>query len=678
MLQKKANHLIKENSPYLQQHAYNPVDWHPWSLSLLSFAQQTNKPLLISIGYAACHWCHVMEHESFEDEEVAELMNTHFVNIKIDREEYPDLDQTYMNALQLMQNSGGWPLNIVALPDGRPFWGSTYVRKNDWMDVLRQLSHIYQTDIEKVTEYADRLQKGLQIFNLVEKPKEPVSFSHQQIQEAVNGWQARWDMEYGGNKGAPKFMMPAQLEFLLQYGQHPLTESASDFLSITLKRMAYGGLYDTVGGGFSRYSVDAKWHVPHFEKMLYDNAQLISLYAKAFITFKKTLFKEVITQTIQFIERELMDENGMGYASLDADSPNATGHPEEGAYYVWTKTELENLLGINYPLFADAYNINPFGHWEHNRYVLIRTKETDELAMQHLIPEAMVESTLEYCKSQLLEYRSKRNKPGLDHKILTSWNGLLIEGYVQAYYALQQPDYLSAAETAMNFILTKLTNEHGELLHSYNPHKSIEGYLEDYTTVTQALLSLYEATGNISYLKEAKSFTDICLDEFLDQTTGLFFFTSGKSPVIVQRNIEKADNVIPASNSIMAHNLYKLSIYLENTYYYTVYNEMLTNMLSEALQYPGSYANWLKLALLKCSNTFEVVITGSKCNELLLALKQYYLPNVLCAISREASDLPLFKNRHNPHETLIYVCTNNSCKLPVNNVSDALKQLGYH
>lgn len=672
----KANHLLLENSPYLQQHAYNPVAWHPWSTSLLEMAAQQNKPLLISIGYAACHWCHVMEHECFEDTEVAHLMNTHFINVKIDREEHPDIDQTYMNALQLIQNSGGWPLNIVALPDGRPFWGSTYVRKTEWMQVLAQLAQLYHEQHERVTEYAERLQKGLRIFNLVEKPEENFQIQFTDIQQTVNDWSNQWDPDYGANEGAPKFMMPVQWEFLLHYNYIEKTKALA-FLWHTLTKMAYGGIYDAVGGGFSRYSVDEKWHIPHFEKMLYDNAQLISLYAKAYTFYKHPLYKEVVQQTLLFIERELTHENTIAYASLDADSLNSSRKPEEGAFYTWTAEELKTLTGSHYELFAKVYNINSFGYWENEKYVLIKTKSVAETALELGLEEAYLQGILNECLTHLLEARNKRHHPGLDHKIITSWNALLAEGYVQAYYTCLTIAYLEKAKGIMKYILNNLTDTEGRLLRSYNTRKNIPGYLEDYALVIQALLALYEATGEMQWLTEAKAYTNLCLDEFYDPESGLFYFTSNRSQVVVQRNIEKADNVIPASNSVMAGNLYKLGIYYGLVHYQKIHLQMVRLLLPEALPYPRSYANWLKLALWHCTPVYEVVIIGHAAMETVLNMKQYYLPHVVFALSKTESDLPIFKNRYKPNETLIYVCTRNSCQLPVTTIAEALKLTGH-
>ncbi|WP_337251605.1 thioredoxin domain-containing protein [Maribacter halichondriae] len=379
------NALINETSPYLLQHAHNPINWEAWSPEVLTRAKKENKFLLISIGYAACHWCHVMEHECFEDEEVAMVMNENFINIKIDREERPDIDHIYMDALQMMTGSGGWPLNIVALPDGRPFWGATYVKKNDWIKILTQLSEIYEKDTEKVKEYAQKLSEGIKAINLVEiKPNASVMTSGQ-IDKAVEHWSSYFDIFLGGYKRAPKFMMPVNLNFLLHYGIAKEDDKILEYVNTTLTKMAWGGIFDHVGGGFSRYSVDTKWHVPHFEKMLYDNGQLTSLYAKAYAATKNELYKETVERMIEFIKSELTDTSFGFYSSLDADSLNEAGELEEGAYYVWTEEELKSLLGNDFTIFKDYYNINSYGHWEHGNYVLIRDSEDEKIAKKHTI-----------------------------------------------------------------------------------------------------------------------------------------------------------------------------------------------------------------------------------------------------------------------------------------------------
>ncbi|HSP12086.1 MAG TPA: thioredoxin domain-containing protein, partial [Salegentibacter sp.] len=439
---KYTNDLIRESSPYLLQHAHNPVDWKAWNDQSLEKAETENKLLIISVGYSACHWCHVMEHESFEDPEVAKVMNSNFINIKVDREERPDIDQVYMNAVQVMTGTGGWPMNVVALPDGRPVWGGTYFRKEQWINALTQLSHLYKQKPEQLLEYAGRLEEGLQKLQLIDVPAEEKPFSRDFYAEIMKKWKSDFDFQNGGYKGAPKFMMPNNYEFLSRYAFQQKDTELEQFTLHTLTKMAWGGIYDPVGGGFSRYSVDERWHVPHFEKMLYDNAQLVSLYSKAYKHTKNLLFKEVIEKTLEFIKEELSSPEHAFYSALDADSLNEDGKSEEGAYYSWTKHELEEMLQEDFKVFSAYFNINKTGFWEKNRYVLIRAKTSEEIASEFSISEEQLEEKDPSWMAKLKKHRNSRSKPGLDDKSLTSWNALMLTGYLDAYTALGNEDYL--------------------------------------------------------------------------------------------------------------------------------------------------------------------------------------------------------------------------------------------
>ena len=383
MTQQHTNSLINETSPYLLQHAHNPVNWYAWNSETLQRAKSENKLLLISVGYAACHWCHVMEHESFEDSLVAQVMNDHFINVKVDREERPDIDQVYMNAVQLMTGRGGWPMNVIALPDGRPFWGGTYFRKDQWISALNQISKLYEDTPEKIYEYADKLEQGIKNMDVVHLNTDEPHFELNFINETVKNWSSQFDFKDGGMSRAPKFMMPNNYHFLLRQAYQNNDKILQDFVNFTLTKMAYGGVFDQIGGGFSRYSVDTKWHVPHFEKMLYDNGQLVSLYSDAYLITKNALYKEVVVQTLDFIKRDMTTENGAFYSSLDADSNNEEGKLEEGAFYVWQKEALKTLLKEDYALFSDYYNINSYGLWEHDNYVLIRKDADDAIRKKY-------------------------------------------------------------------------------------------------------------------------------------------------------------------------------------------------------------------------------------------------------------------------------------------------------
>ncbi|MEH6746379.1 MAG: thioredoxin domain-containing protein [Maribacter arcticus] len=671
---KFTNNLINESSPYLLQHAHNPVNWEAWNPEVLKRAKDEKKLLLISIGYAACHWCHVMEHECFEDEDVARAMNSHFINIKVDREERPDIDHIYMDALQMMTGSGGWPLNILALPDGRPFWGATFVKKQEWIQVLNQLQELYENNPEKIIGYAENMAHGLKEINTVAIEENSDIISISRINDIVKDWSTYFDTFLGGYKRAPKFMMPVNLNFLLHYGHSQKNEAINEYVHTTLTRMAWGGIFDHVGGGYSRYSVDTKWHVPHFEKMLYDNGLLISLYAKAYAATKNILYKNVVQQSISFIKEELLDVSNGFYSSLDADSISETGKLVEGAFYVWQEKQLREILTENYPLFADFYSINSYGYWEEDNYVLIRDAEAKDIANKHNLTEEVVFNTITKCLKLLKQERDKREKPRLDDKILTSWNGLALKGLTDAYRFLGNKEYLEMAQQNAHFILNNLVDKEGGLYHNHKNGKStISGFLEDYAAIIDGFISLYEVSYDETWLNHSLKLTNYVIDNFSDTSTGLFFFTSNKGESLIRKTLEVADNVIPSSNSIMAHNLLKLSKYFPEESFEIRLNQIMNTMRKSINENPQNHANWLHLSLLMDQDYYEVVVIGENFEPICKTLMKNYLPNVIFAASNsKTSNLPLFMNRYVMNKTLIYVCKHGSCQLPVEETNKAL------
>ncbi|MFT5216738.1 MAG: hypothetical protein ACI83H_001867 [Glaciecola sp.] len=673
MTHEYTNELINETSPYLLQHAHNPVNWQAWNDETLNEAKTSNKLILISVGYAACHWCHVMEHESFEDSLVAQVMNKNFVNIKVDREERPDVDQVYMNAVQLMTGSGGWPLNVVALPDGRPVWGGTYFKKEQWMSVLEQISEVYKENPQKLIEYADKLEAGIKSLDVVSLNTNEIEFKHEFVSNAVNKWSQSFDRLKGGTNRAPKFMMPNNLHFLMREAYQNENIDLQNYVNLTLTRIAFGGVFDHVGGGFSRYSVDDKWHVPHFEKMLYDNAQLVSLYSDAYLITKNTLYKEVVFETLEFVKRELTNTNGTFYSSLDADSKTKTGELEEGAFYVWQVEDLKRLLAEDFYLFADYYNVNSYGLWEDNNYVLIRSDSDTVFNKKHSISINELNKKKSVWKTILFKERAKRDRPRLDDKVLTSWNALMIKAYTDAYRVFGNQEFLDAAMTNAEFILKTQTKEDGGLYHNFKESKStINGYLEDYAAVVEAFLNLYENTLDEKWLTASRSYINYAYDHFFDDTNKMFYFTSNEDAKLVSRNTEYRDNVIASSNSIMAKNLLKLSHYFDNEAYAETSKTMLHNVMPEIAEYPSTFSNWLDLMLNYTNNYYEVAIVGSEVDEKIKSLNAYYLPNKLIVGSKTDNDLPLLKNRFVEGRTLIYVCVNKACKLPVSEVDKAV------
>ncbi len=674
MTHKYTNDLIHETSPYLLQHAHNPVNWKSWNKDVLKEAKDQNKLILISVGYSSCHWCHVMEHESFEDPEVAAIMNANFINIKVDREERPDVDQVYMNAVQLMTGSGGWPMNVIALPNGKPFWGGTYFRKEEWVSSLKQLAKIYEETPERVLEYTGKLEKGMQNIDQVIPNNEDALFSKNDIDIALSKWAPFFDTEKGGLNRAPKFMMPNNYHFLLRYAYQNKDQKLMDYVNLTLHKMAYGGVYDQIGGGFSRYSVDDKWHVPHFEKMLYDNGQLVSLYADAYLISKNILYKDIVYETLNFVERELTSEEGAFYSSLDADSDTSEGELEEGAFYVWKESSLKTLLKNDFPLFKDYYNINEYGYWEHDNYVLIRKDSDAEITKKYNITlELLKEKTLHW-KSLLLDERTKRSRPGLDDKTLTSWNALMLKGYINAYQTFNEKRFLESALKNASFILNKQLRSDGGLNHSYKNNKStINGYLEDYATVIDAFITLYEATLDTKWLIVARNLVNYCFDNFYDNNSKMFFFTSNNDVALVSRSIEKTDNVIPASNSILAKSLFKISHYYGDKKFAETSVQMLNNMKNDASEYGSSHSNWLDLMLNIIGDYYEIAITGPDALTLIKEFNKSYIPNKLIVGSTKSSTIYLLENRYVENKNFIYVCVNNSCKLPVQKTKEAFK-----
>jgi len=680
------NELHLETSPYLLQHANNPVHWKAWNENSLAIAQKENKLILISIGYSACHWCHVMEHESFENEEVANVMNAHFINIKIDREERPDIDTVYMKAVQIMTGHGGWPMNVVALPDGKPIWGGTYFRKKDWINSLEKLQEIYSQNPETILDYAQKLHEGLQSLSIVPINDSENSFDFEILERFIEKWQKSFDWDYGGMARAPKFMMPTNYEFLLRYGYQTKNQSILNFVDLTLTKMAYGGLFDTIDGGFSRYSVDMKWHVPHFEKMLYDNGQLISLYANAYKLTSNKLYQEVIEKTLTFIEKEWLTKEGSFYSALDADSLNSDNHLKEGAFYVWTKPELQSLLQDDFDLFSVIYNVNEFGFWEHQNYVLIQNKSLDEIAKEHNIPLDNLDQKKKSWEQLLYTEREKRSKPRLDDKCLTSWNAIMLKGFVDAYKALGNQKYLDIALQNAYFIIKNVWSSEGNLFRTFKngtrggaeqsvAKATINGYLEDYAHVIQAFITLYEATLDEKWLLNAKQLTDYTFDNFYDANQQFFSFTSHQDGVLITKHFEVEDNVIPASNSVMADALFRLSIYFENSYYEKICQQMVHNIVP-TVDYPSAFSNWLTVLLDFSEQNKELAICGNNALEYLYTLNQKYLPNIIIAGSTTISKLPFLENRFSDNETLFYLCQNKTCQKPTTDIKEIRQEIG--
>ena len=658
----KPNDLIHESSLYLQQHAHNPVDWKPWSQEAFKQAKQENKLVLVSIGYSACHWCHVMEHECFENEELASYMNQHFVCIKVDREERPDIDQIYMTAVQLMTQRGGWPLNCFTLPDGRPIYGGTYFPRDQWMNVLKSLVYTQEKDPERVLEYAAQLEEGVANSELIAVPSPIEKWSDEKLHEMLIRWSRNFDNLEGGPSRAPKFPLPNNYLFLLEFAHYFQDEKVRNHVELTLDKMLQGGIYDQIGGGFARYSVDMLWKVPHFEKMLYDNGQLIQLYSEAYRHLKKDSYKTLVYQTVAWLQREMQDESGAFYSALDADTEG-----EEGKFYCWSKEELQNLLQEDFAWVKDYYNINQRGYWEDEKYILLKTESDEYFAKNQNWSLETLRKKVTQVNDTLLHERNKRIKPGLDTKCLTSWNALTITGLCAAYRAFEDEEFLLAARKVGNWILEKqITN--GILYRNYAQGKtSIEGFLEDYANVVEAFIQLYQLTAELKWLETAKLLTEKVEKEFQHEESKMCFFTT-KNSELISRKMELNDNVLPASNSIMANNFLFMGHYFRNENWIANAEQMLANVYDGMEQYGSGYSNWGLLLLRQLKGIIEIVTIEST-SETQQAVASQLSPFTLATFHLE---IPNAENHENDG---IYVCKKGICYPPVPTIIEMSKLL---
>ncbi len=669
---KTPNRLAQTNSPYLHQHASNPVDWYPWGEEAWTRARQENKLVIISIGYSTCHWCHVMERECFSDEEVAQLMNQHFISIKVDREEHPDIDQIYLTAVQLMTGHGGWPLNCITLPDGRPLFGGTYFPRRQWMTVLQQLLEYYRQQPDDAAQFAHKLLEALNKVETTDASAAEKLPTLADVDHIIDKLRTAWDQQEGGIGNPPKFPMPSIYQLLLAYYVIRNHAPSLQHTLLTLKKMAWGGIYDQLGGGFARYATDRNWKVPHFEKMLYDNAQLISLYARAFQLTGAPWLRQVVEQTFDFVLRELTAPSGGFYAALDADSEG-----EEGKFYVWTRPELEQLLGEDIMWFADYYNVNAYGRWEDNYYILVRTQEEEAIAQKWHMNIDELHRRLREARQKLFEYREQRAHPHRDEKEITPWNALMIIACCDAYDALSDQRYLETACFHGHRNL-KHYQTHNAYRHTYyHGRPGPEGYLDDYAFSALACIRLYQCTFDEQWLTFCRQVVDAAIDKFYDRSSGMFYFTAhDQQHLLIARKMEITDSVIPSSASVMGQVLLSLSRYYHDPVYEEMVRRMLAHMLSEIQKFPTAYSHWAMLLLERTCDFKEVVISGPQALTYRQQLMKHYFPDILMAgTSGSHSALPLLSDRLHTEQTWIYVCRNGTCQLPVGSVEKALKLL---
>ncbi len=658
-----SNRLIKSTSPYLLQHAHNPVDWFEWGKEALEKAINEDKPILVSIGYSSCHWCHVMERESFENEDIAQIMNEYFVCIKVDREERPDIDHIYMEAVQAMQQSGGWPLNVFLTPQQKPFFGGTYFPPKNWAQLLLQIHKTFQQKRAEIDESSEDLKNHLQTTDLHRFAKaDEVASTKESLDRMFNILETRFDKTWGGIEKAPKFVMPSIWHFVLRYYVSTKNQTALHLVTHTLKHMAYGGLYDQLAGGFSRYSVDAEWFAPHFEKMLYDNAQLLSLYAEAYMVTKDDLFKNVVYETTEWLKNEMTHPGGGFYSALDADSEGV-----EGKFYTWTEEEIKTILGEQAKLITNYYHTTPKGNWEHGRNILRRGHESE------LQPAP---DNLKELKKKLLSVRRKRIRPGLDDKILTGWNAMTIQGLIDAYKAFGDEKFLTLALGNISFIENFLI-VNGRVHRAFkNKPSETEAFLEDYAYLIQAYASLYQVTFNEGWLHKAHIWCNYVHEHFFDREDGFFHFSSLFAEQLIAKKKEIFDNVIPASNSVMARNLHTLGVLLDNEEWKDQSIKMTSKLAGLIESEPGYMSHWGILLSEIIHGLSEAVISGEDALSFRHEIHQHFLPFTISLGTRDKSELSLLEGRDaKPNQTLIYVCQNKTCLLPVNNTADALTQL---
>jgi uncharacterized protein YyaL (SSP411 family) len=674
------NRLINETSPYLLQHAHNPVDWYAWGDEALQRAKQEDKPILVSIGYAACHWCHVMERESFEDLQTASLMNQYFICIKIDREERPDLDHFFMDALQATSGNGGWPLNMFLTSDGRPFYGGTYFppqnmhNRISWKELLVQLHGAYQKRRADIEEQANNLIEHLQKSNNLKSNHsfditQEEMFTPQQTQKIFNNIMGAADQVEGGFGTAPKFPQTYTIQYLLRYHHFTGNKEALEQATLSLKKMMRGGIYDQLGGGFCRYSTDVQWLAPHFEKMTYDNALLLLVLAEAFQLTEDQEYKRVAEETICFMQRELQDVNGGFYAALDADSEGV-----EGKFYTWDIKEFEQVLGADAGAIAALYGVTEHGNWEEVN-ILHMQKSIQDWAKDIGLLEEEALNLLAAAKTKLMPCRSKRVRPATDDKIILGWNALFNQALSKAGQAFGREDWIAIATQNMAFLLSSFEDQTtGQLLHTHKAGISkYPAFLDDVAYLIQALLFLYEPTGMLAYLEKARELMHYAIEHFSDEDQMFFYFTPGFQEDILVRKKDLYDGAIPSGNAVMAWNLHRLGLLYDQQEWRKRAEMMLGTVKNAAEKYPTSYGIWSNLLLEFTQGTHEILVLGPEALSVGQVVLSHFIPNkVFMAASDAAMGYPLMEGRFSTPETHIFICRNYACSLPFTSLEEAV------
>ena len=665
----EANQLKNESSLYLKQHAENPVNWQRWSNSIFDFSGELNKLVIVSIGYSSCHWCHVMEDETFTDDAIAKLMNDNFINIKVDREENPDVDQAYMTASQLMTGMGGWPLNVITLPDGSPIYAGTYHTKEQWFDILNRIIRLKENNYDGLKEIANNVKNGVIDINTITKKNEVSEFDKDFLDRNTKIWSDKWDTDNGGDIAQQKFISPSKYQYLTNYGSIYNDQKTLNHVKNTLDIISNSGIIDIIEGGFYRYTVDPEWKIPHFEKMLYDQAQMISLYSNAYKLYKKTEYKDLVYQTINFLDSEMNSPNDLYYAAMDADTDG-----EEGKYYSFNLNEIEQIAGGEINLFNSFFNINKDNPWDNNKFLLLPTRDIESWLRSNKINKDEFLKIKESWFNEIMKIKSKRTKPRIDDKTIISWNALSIIGLIDAYDAFKDDLLLSKAKSMFSDLL-KMGYKNNKLIHTFKGRQFQDGVLEDYAFLSKAAMRLFQATGEESYFNKSKEIVDNSIKLFEDEESDLLLYTTNKE--LFTKIISIDDGVIPSPNSIIAEQLFNIGHVIFDDYYIDLSNKMVSAVKEKIDGNINFYSVWANNILNRVELFYEIAVIGKDADSKTKLISEKMLPNVILVQSNTESKIPLFIDRYFEDETYIYVCQNKTCQRPETNIKYALDQIPY-
>jgi len=666
------NQLNKETSLYLKQHAQNPINWQRWSNSIFDVSQELDKLIVVSIGYSSCHWCHVMEEETFTNDSIASLMNENFINIKVDREENPDVDQAYMTASQLMTGMGGWPLNVITLADGSPVYAGTYHTTSQWDDILKRIIRLKKDNYDGLKELAKNVKNGVTDINTIYKREEISDFNPEFLKKNIESWKNNWDLNFGGDLAQQKFVSPSKYIFLLNYARIYNDDEVLQHVKKTIDVISSSGLNDFFEGGFYRYTVDNEWRIPHFEKMLYDQAQMISLYSLAFKVFKDEHYKNIAIETIDFLNSNMSSKDGLYFAAMDADTDG-----EEGKYYSFNREELDIISkNTDFKIFTSYYNIDIDNPWESDRYLLLPNKNNEEenwLKLNNFSKDDL-NNQKRIWESNIIEIKKNRTKPRIDDKIIVSWNSLAITGLVDAFEALNNQDYL---DKAINMFEELKANsfKRNKLIHTYKENQFQEGVLEDYAYLAKASMRLFQATGDESYFNFSKKITDDAISIFKDDESDLLRYSNNVE--LFTKLISVDDGVIPSPNSILAEQLFNIGHVIFDDEYLNLSDNMVSSVQSVIDNNLNSYSVWANNILNRVESFYEIAVIGPESKLITDEITNYFTPNTIVVQSKTESILPLFIDRFFEDETYIYVCQNKTCQRPETNINLALEQVPY-